>query len=161
MCSLSPDILGSSAYKYTNMLWILFQGPGPGPMRHPILRIGCRVALLLLILICRAVYIFVEQPASSRLFLVPYYAFIQDMCGHFGIKFRNSFLSETELYVAAGSIFFARTVFHCASTDLIQTTAFFISPAGWVGWVHMGTSARSLHVGGALRWALNYFWLAG
>lgn len=87
------------------MLWILFQGPGPGPMRHPILRIGCRVALLLLIMICRAVYIFVEQPASSRLFLVPYYAFIQDMCGHFGIKFRNSFLSETELYVAAGSIF--------------------------------------------------------
>ena len=66
---------------------------------HPTLRIGCRVGLLLLILICRAVYVFVEQPASSRLFLVPYYVFIQDMCGHFGIKFRNSFLSETELYV--------------------------------------------------------------
>ena len=38
---------------------------------------------------------FIEQPASSRLFMVPYYKFIQEVCNRFGISFRNSFLSDT------------------------------------------------------------------
>lgn len=63
------------------------------------LRIGCRAALVMLVLICRAVYIFVEQPATSRLFISPYYVFIQEVCQRLSIKFYNSFLSETKICV--------------------------------------------------------------
>lgn len=63
---------------------------------HQTLRIGCRAALIILLLICRAVYIFVEQPGSSKLFMAPYYTFIQDTCQRLGLCFYNSFLSETQ-----------------------------------------------------------------
>lgn len=70
---------------------------GLNPHERCCLRIGCRAALVILVLICRAVYIFVEQPASSRLFMVPYYTRIQDMCERFGVAFQNSFLPEPQL----------------------------------------------------------------
>lgn len=54
-------------------------------------QIGCRAALVMLVLICRAVYIFVEQPATSRLFISPYYVYIQEVCQRLSIKFYNSF----------------------------------------------------------------------
>lgn len=54
-------------------------------------QIGCRTALILLVLVCRACYIFIEQPSSSRLFMVPYFKFVQEMCKRFGIRFHSSF----------------------------------------------------------------------
>ena len=59
-------------------------------------QIGCRTALIIMVLICRAVYIFVEQPATSRLFISPYYVFIREVCQRLSIRFYNSFLSETK-----------------------------------------------------------------
>ena len=58
-------------------------------------RIGCRTALIVLVLICRGVYIFVEQPGSSKLFMVPYYKFIESMCKKFTIPIFNKFLPDT------------------------------------------------------------------
>ena len=72
------------------------------------LRICCRTALVILVLICRSVYIFVEQPSTSRLFIIPYYTFIREMCQKFGVRFYNSFLPETQgfwfAYVAVACI---------------------------------------------------------
>ena len=51
----------------------------------------------MLVLICRAVYIFVEQPASSRLFVVPYFTFIQEVCQRFSIPSHNYFLPESQV----------------------------------------------------------------
>ena len=65
--------------------------------RSNLLRIGCRCALIMLVLICRAVYIFVEQPASSRLFVVPYFTFIQEVCQRFSIPSHNYFLPESQV----------------------------------------------------------------
>ena len=63
-------------------------------------RIGCRTALILLVLVCRAVHIFVEQPGSSKLFMVPYFTFVQSVCEKFNLKFHNSFLPGAKIFFA-------------------------------------------------------------
>ena len=111
---------------------------GSGGVRrsfHP--RLGCRTALILLVLVCRAVFIFVEQPASSRLFMVPYYEFIQDMCKRFGIRLFNSFLWGSQFYVRKQicRFFLGALQPHCC----------------WVGWRHLGIQVLSPRGDGGLR----------
>ena len=50
--------------------------------------------MLLLVALSRSVYFGVEQPASTRLFLTPYFQHSEEVCKQMGVQFYNVFLSE-------------------------------------------------------------------
>ena len=59
-------------------------------------RIVARTGLLLLLALARMVAFEVEQPASTKLFMMPYMMFIEDLCKALKIRFHNSFLPLTQ-----------------------------------------------------------------
>ena len=54
-------------------------------------RIVARAGLLLLLAVVRNVSFEVEQPNSTKLFMMPYMDYIQRLCGVLGLKFFNEF----------------------------------------------------------------------
>ena len=49
----------------------------------------CRLSLLLVLCLARSCYFAIEQPASSRLFLLPYMLYLKNLCDDLGIGFIN------------------------------------------------------------------------
>lgn len=94
------DPLGDESKNYVLLANQLLGDHVSRPKRLQRLRICARVAVLLLVALSRSVYFGVEQPASTKLFLTPYFQHIEMVCEKLGIRFYNVFLSEAQLVVS-------------------------------------------------------------
>ena len=59
-------------------------------------RLVARTALLIILALSRLVVFEVEQPASTKLFMLPYMVFMSDLCHAMNLKFFNEFLRRPQ-----------------------------------------------------------------